>query len=937
MQPFLKNISDYLVSAFPESLENVCLVFPNKRAALYLNKHLAGNMAKPVWAPHYSTISEMMVQMSGLVTGEQLILQYELYKAYKEVHANAEPFEEFYNWGLTILSDFDDIDKYRVDASKLFRNLSDLKEIDERFDFLTDDQKNTIRSFWNNARLDKASPLKEGFLNFWQELGIVYDIYKKNLQKRGLAYEGMIYLEAANKIKNDESPELPFDAYCFVGFNALNECEKILFDFFRKSEKAYFFWDYDDYYVNNYWHEAGLFLRENIKRYPSPKEYIQKSDFLTSEKKQINIIAANNDVAQAKILPNILGSNITQQSCVVLSDESLLVPVLSSLPDSVSKVNITMGYPFANSAAFTLLELVIRLLRAVRKDEDLGKLYYHREILALLRHPYIQLICPDETEKIITIITRDNLIYIQPPELETISLVHDFLNTSDANLIENFAAFIHQIATRLDVIPQTDPLDIQYLLSLYSQTNKLLNLIKQENIEIPALAQLRFLRQLARRIKVSFIGEPLTDFQVLGVLETRLLDFDHVIMLSVNEGILPAKEQGNSFIPYNLRKALGMPTIEYHDSIYAYYFYRFIQRAGKITMVYNAKSGSMQSGEMSRYLYQLKYDDNFEVTEQALTFQISIPSEEAISVSKVGHVTELLTKFAKNKTFTPTSLNSYLGCGLKFNFQFLQELREKEEVSEDVDAPVFGKLLHHVMQQLYQPFEDQYIHPADIVDIRKSEKIEDAILAAFGKIYPARDGQTWRLSGKNLIIQEIIQKFVHKILEVDEKYAPFKLIAIEKKIEKELTIPNLDFPVKIGGYVDRIDYKEGTYRIIDYKTGEATPNFADIESLFRNENRKSKDAALQCLIYAFVLMEAFPEGAVQAGLYSVKKMFDKEYNYQLRITKGETISDIRIYKEQLHQQLQDTLTSIFDPELPFSKTEDIKACINCAYRNICHR
>ncbi len=937
MTPFLKDISEYLVTTFPKGLENVCLVFPNKRAALYLNKYLADRMDKPVWAPQYSTISELMSRMSGLVNGDPLILQYELYKAYKEVHTKAEPFEEFYNWGLTILSDFDDIDKYRVDASKLFRNLSDLKEIDDRFDFLTGDQKDIIRSFWSNARLEKASPLKEGFLNFWQELGLIYDIYKTNLQKRGLAYEGMIYLEVANKINRNEEIALPYDAYCFVGFNALNECEKILFDFFRKSEKAYFFWDYDDYYFNNTWHEAGLFLRENIKRYPSPQEFRQKSDFFTAGKKQISIVAANNDVAQAKILPNIIGDNVTQRTCVVLADESLLIPVLSSLPDSVEKVNITMGYPFANSAAFTLLELIIRLLRAVRKDEESGKLYYYREVLALLRHPYIQQINPEESEKIITTITRDNLIYIQVSELEAITLIHDFLNVSDASLLGNFAVFIQQIASNLDVMPQTDPLDIQYLLSLYSSTNKLHNLITQENIEIPAITQLKFLRQQARRIKVSFIGEPLTEFQVLGVLETRLLDFDHVIMLSVNEGILPAKDQSNSFIPYNLRKALGMPTIEYHDSIYAYYFYRFIQRADRITMMYNAKSGALQSGEMSRYLYQLKYDDNFEVTEQALTFQISIPSEEAILISKEGRVAELLKKFAQNKTFTPTSLNSFLGCGLKFNFQFLEELREKEEVSEDVDAPIFGKLLHHVMQQLYQPFEDIYIEANDLADMRKSDKVTDAIEAAFEKIYPARGAQTWKLSGKNLIIQEIIQKFVLKILEVDEKYAPFKLIAIEKKIEREFSIPTLDFPVKIGGYVDRIDFKDGIYRIIDYKTGEATPNFADIESLFTHENRKSKDAALQCLIYAFVIMEAFPEGAVQAGLYSVKKMFDKEYNYQLRITKGETISDIRIYRDQIQQQLQDTLTRIFNPAQPFSKTEDIKACVNCAYRNICHR
>jgi RecB family exonuclease len=824
-----------------------------------------------------------------------------------------------------------------VDASRLFQNLSDLKEIDERFDYLSDDQKEVIRSFWGNARLEKSAPLKNGFLNFWQELGQVYTIFRQNLQNRQLAYEGMIYDEVARKIKNGESISLPYEAYCFAGFNALNECEKNLFDFFRKSGKAYFFWDYDDYYISNTWHEAGLFLRENIKRYPSP-EFTSETSFFESGKKNITIIAANNDVAQAKILPEIIEKEAPGlKTCVVLSDESLLTPVLSSLPDSIERVNITMGYPFSNSPAFTLLELVIKLLRAARKDQEHGKLYYFKEVLALLRHPYMQQISPDETSALIHTIATENRIYIHPGELEDVPAIHNLLNVLDDEIPDRFAIFLQEIASQLDVIPTTDPLDIQYLLSLYSQTNKLSNLIKEENIDIPAVARMRFLRQLARRIKVSFIGEPLTDFQVLGVLETRLLDFEHVIMLSVNEGILPAKEQGNSFIPYNLRKALGMPTIEYHDSIYAYYFYRFIQRADKITMVYNAKSGSLQSGEMSRYLYQLKYDPHFIINEKALTFQISIPSENAIVIKKEGKIAQLLIQFAQKHTFTPTSLNTWLSCSLKFNFQFLEGLKEKEEVTEDVDASQFGKLLHHAMYHLYKPYEGKLIKAEDIQYLRKNAKTEEALNTAFENLYPSRGNQNWKLSGKNLIIKEIIQKYISKILEVDEAYAPFTLIAIEKKIEKQVQVKTVDFPVKIGGYVDRIDYKDGIYRIIDYKTGEAYPNFSDVRSLFSGEKRKMKDAALQCLIYAYVLMEAYPEGAIQAGLYSVRKMFDKEYNYQLRITKGDTISDIRIFKEEIIEQLEEVLNTLLDPEIAFTKTEELQSCIHCSYKSICHR
>lgn len=937
MKPFLKSVADYLLSNYQDKLENICIVFPNRRASLYLNKYLAEQMDKPVWAPNYSTISELMSEISGLIPAEQLVLQYELYKAYSQVHPNPEPFEQFYNWGLTILSDFDDVDKYKIDASKLFENLSDLKEIDERFDFLTDEQKDIIRSFWGNAKLDKYSPLKAGFLNFWQELGKVYELFKTRLQNRKLAYEGMIYQQAAVKVSGNQEVSLPFDAYCFIGFNALNECEKSLFDFFRKSGKALFFWDYDDYYVRNEWHEAGLFLRENIKRYPAPDFQLDTSYF-ESQKRKISIIAANNDVAQAKILPQIIASSEgNANSCVVLSDESLLIPVLSSLPDSISKVNITMGYPFSNSPAFTLLDLVIKMLRSVRKDPQAGQLFYYREVQAILQHPYIQQLHPQEVETLISSIVTENRIYIQPGELEPVRMVHNLVNVKETYLLENVAKFLLDLITELEKSASADPLDLQYLLSLYSQTNKLLNLIREEKIELTGIAQLRFLRQIAQRIKVSFIGEPLTDFQVLGVLETRLLDFDHVIMLSVNEGILPAKEQGNSFIPYNLRKALGMPTIEYHDSIYAYYFYRFIQRAKTITLIYNAQTGSLKSGEMSRYLYQLKYDGNFFVREQALTFQISIPSEMEISVEKKDRVAELLRNFAQNHHFTPTSLNTWLNCSLKFNFQFLEGLKEKEELAEDMDASQFGKILHHAMFQLYKPFERITISKDDLKMMNDADSLSQVLNIAFETVFPTRGKQTWKLSGKNLIIKEIIQKYITKILDVDQEYAPFEIVVVEKFIEREINVENLDFPVKIGGYVDRIDLKEGTYRIIDYKTGEATPNFTDIESLFQGEKRKLKDAALQCLIYAYVLMEALPEGAIQAGLYSVKKMFDRSYNYRLRITKGEIINNIRDYKELLYQQLQELFSKIFDKNDPFTKTNDLKACINCAYKNICHR
>lgn len=935
MKPFLQLVADYLVRSFPEGLENICVVFPNKRASLYFNKHLAGHLDKPVWAPRYTSISELMTLFSKMKAGDPLVLVYELYKTYCTIHRNPEPFEQFYSWGQTILSDFDDIDKYLIDAGKLFLNLSDLKEIDERFDFLTDEQKTIIRSFWGNAQFHEKNPIKGNFLNFWQELGKIYVLYRENLIRRELAYEGMIYRTVAGKIKAGEELELQASTYCFIGFNALNECEKTLFSYFKKTGKALFFWDYDDYYIRNSWHEAGLFIRENLYRYPMPDIGLEP-EYLFVKDKQIRIIAANNDVAQAKLIPSLIDEIPDEgNTAIVLADESLLIPVLSSLPEKLKKVNITMGYPFANSPAFTLLELVISALRNERNSGG-EKLFFYREVRSLLNHPYIWQVYPEAVAEITTDIVTSNRIYVTLADISRIGLLSKLLSSErDASFLKALSDFYLQLAVLLEEKSPQDVLDIQYLLSVYSSLNKFILLLEEEQIKLPLNSLLKIVRQVVQRSKVSFIGEPLTDFQILGVLETRTLDFDHVIMLSLNEGVLPAKDSGNSFIPYNLRKALGMPTVEYHDAIYGYYFYRMLQRSKHITLLYNAQADGLKSGEMSRYLYQLKYNEHLQVKEHALTFQIALPDEQAIVVEKKDKALELLTAFAREKTFTPTSLSAYLSCTLKFYFQYLLGLKEKDKIAEDVEASVFGQLFHKTIQTLYQPYKEKQIRDSDFVSIMA--EVESSINGAFDWMYPSKGKSTWVLSGKNLIIKEIIRKYVHKVLEYDKQYAPFEICALEEPVKTEVSIDTFPHPVKIGGYVDRMDKKGNLCRIIDYKTGGTVKQaFKELEPLFQPDSARSNKEALQGLIYAYVMMVKEPSVEVQACLFAVRSMFKEDFQPLLALD-GEPLLDLRQLKSQIETNLYLLLNEIFDTGKPFTKTSKPATCERCSFNQICHR
>jgi len=952
MTPFLKSVAEYLHQTYQSELQDVCLVFPNRRAGVFFSRYLAQYIDKPIWMPQVQTISELMKDLSGLHPADPLTLVFHLYQVYTKEKKTTETFDEFYYWGEMLLNDFDDIDKYLVDPKQLFQNLSDLKEIEKQFS-LPEEQIKVIREFWVNIKLHEASPLKDDFISVWTVLYNVYNEFRQLLQSKGLAYEGMMCRQVVNNIRGEKPMNMPFHRYAIIGFNALNECEKAFFLYLKKNDLADFFWDYDDYYIENEWHEAGFFIRKNLELFPQPWTMpAQKS--LTSPK-NIQIIAVPSDIGQAKLISTVLQNmnvdrNRMADTAIVLADETLLIPVLSSLPDEVSEVNVTLGYPFRYTPVYSFFEALIAMQKNVKQFKDGSYRFYHRDTTALLNHPYVQKICGVEANLLLSYILQYNRVFLTKEEVSK----HEFLtqlfsiSKSSGDLLNYLTEIGAKTARLVSVntdIQSEGNFHREYWFTFITAVNRLNDLLSSENIplEIPTL--IRVLRKMISALSIPFKGEPLAGLQVLGVLETRTLDFSNIILLSANEGVLPKSDASNTFIPYNLRKGFGLPTIEHQDAVYAYYFYRLIQRAENVTLLYNSQGGN-KAREMSRFIYQLKYESVFKITEQSMNFRVSLSDEKDIIVYKSVEVMEALLRFTaetENSRFlTPTALNAYLECSLRFYFRYVAKIYEKEEVTEDIEGSMFGKLLHKAMEEIYSQFLKTSMTKEMFDDLIGNKVfIEAVILKAFAVEFFKKPDDTPQLHGKSLLVKEVLRKYIFRILEVDRSLAP--LIPLEFEGSFETTIPVQSngkvISVRIGGKIDRIDQIEDTIRVIDYKTGPINRKFYDIPGLFESEGKNQSKEAFQILMYAFILSEHndYRNSPIVPGIYGMREIFGSKFESRLYQGKKEFIDSIYQVKEEYAEGLKQLLEDIYNPELPFVKVEDKKVCEYCNYKAICHR
>ncbi len=951
MQTFLAEVAKKILEQTPYPLNQICLVFPNQRAALYFRKHLSELVDQPVWSPAIYTINDLMARLSGLQPAGSLDLLFELYNGYKKLNKKAEAFDDFYFWGELLLNDFDDVDKYRVNASDLFRNIKSIRDLEEQFTHLSPEQIEAIRKFWSTFSETKRSKEQEEFVHIWKILGDLYNDFKSALQSKDLAYEGMIYRMVADKIKAKE--ELPWESkfYYFVGFNALNACEEILFDHLKTIKKAAFFWDYDNYYIRNHFHEAGLFLRNNLRKYP--RIDTGSKDLLEKTKKDIETIAVPSHTGQAKILSNILGKldNLKDGSpnnrAIVLADESLISSVLYTFPDEVSEVNITMGIPILQTPVSSLIECLTNL----QKQMVLIKGQPHftsSSLVALLSHPYISRVEEIRTEQLKKEINKNNLQYVAANRF--------MQNNAEGKIFrilyegESIMHYLREGAKLLFASFSTEDasstLDQEFLYQLFISINRLEEILNDYDEQLKMDTQIRLLKKALNSITVPFTGEPLRGLQLMGILETRVLDFNHVIIVSMNEGIFPDVKAPHSFIPYTLRKGFKLPTIEHQDAIYAYYFYRLIQRAKKVTLIYNNQNDSTSGGEASRYIHQLRYELPYKIKEYQTGFKINLNHPRPINIPKTPNVLKLLEKFTdpqheNYRPLSPTGLNTWLDCSLKFYFRYLIGIKPKDELLEGIDARIFGSILHKAIEILYQDYTGKKLEAADIRKMKNKENIDTAIRQAFHDEYSKEKKIIDEIlkKGQPAIIKEVIHKYILDILQQDEKVAPLEILGLEK----EWTI---DLPIKSGGNtmqfsirgaIDRLDKTEEGVRVIDYKTGNDNTAAGSIKALFERDKHDRRKAVFQTLIYAETYKQnAAGNETIVPGVYKTREVYDKDFNFHLSINK-QFLTNYDAVRDEFLEYLKEMLTELADKERPFEQTDNEKICSYCDFKNICHR
>lgn len=965
MKVFLQELAEKVYLDHGNDLEGVTIVFPNRRAGLFFRKYLAENLEKPVWSPAIMSLEDFVKPLSAIQPLDKLSLVFKLYSIYKKISPRKEEFDRFFYWGEMLLKDFDDIDKYLVNAKNLYVNLSRLKELDQVFDYLTVEQKKIIREFWHNFD-DRPSEEKENFLRIWEILFDLYDQFTRQLKDESVGYMGMIYRDVVDKI-NENALKTNHNKVIFAGFNALTKSEEKIISWFLEEGKAEVYWDVDAYYVNDENQEAGMFFREYGKKSVFAKSfpYPLPDHFKQPENKNITITGVSMSVGQAKVLGQHLREAFNdpkqyENSVIILPEEHMLFPVLHSLPEDITKINVTMGFPLRNTPLYSLFEHLLEMQINLRQSSS-GEVYFpYRQVLAILKHPYVRNFDLPLAERNIIDIEKNNKIFIELTTLEFDRVLYPlvFKTLEKGNEIFTYLLDILMVINSEQRESDGHALEREYIYQFFTQLKRLQEITREQRIALALNAFLRLFRQMVQSLRLPFSGEPLRGLQIMGVLESRNLDFENVFILSMNEGAFPAATNQHSFIPYNLRRAFELPTYDHLDAIYAYLFYRLLQKAKNVHLYYNTQSGINTGGEMSRFLQQLLFETDFKIKNYVLNNGVKLPVPEAITITKSDTVEKELRRFMTSQPefshrFTPSAVNTYLDCRLKFYLRHIARIREPEKLEDEVDPKVFGNLLHNTMEFLYKRFiETRHKTSVTTEDFDfLNTALEEAIVAAFRKQYQIPRHKKFSFEGRNILAKAMVRKFAGKILENDRQYAPFEIIGLEADEEEGY---HTDLPVVIRGkqhfvglkgVIDRIDNKEGVVRVIDYKTGRDDKRIEDIPSLFDRHHEKRNKAAMQTLFYSLLFTEARPGNnlPVMPGIFNSKEMFADEFDIRLKVkepgskNKYLSLNDARPVLAAFRQGLTGILEEIFDVENNFDQTEDLKVCVTCPYTGICHR
>ena len=993
MKTFLKYVARDILEKYGNNLSDIAIVFPNKRAALFLNESLARLTDHPIWSPSYITISDLFRKHSTLKVGDPIKLVCDLHKTFVACTGIDETLDHFYGWGQLLITDFDDIDKNMAEAEKLFANLSDIHELDD-ISYLTEEQKMLIRKFFSNFNDDHNSELKKRFLQLWSHFLDIYQQFNQRLEEQGLAYEGALY----RKVVNDENIKFQHKKYLFVGFNMMQVVEQKLCERLMKEGKAHFYWDYDDYYMQNN-HEAGHYIREYLKYFPNelndmPPHDLREIYHNFDNDKDITYISASTENIQARYVNQWLKEKkrykCGKKVAIVLADEGLLQSVIHSLPtnedikslpdysenDQLS-YNITLGYPLQQTPFYSLLQHLINLQGIGHpKHSNNYRLHY---VLMALRHPYTRYISQNYS-KLLSALDEQKQFYPTRQFLsmdgdEGLSLLFKDLgetateNEYNLRLIQYLLEILKTIGVNSK--EQDDPLFQESLFRTYTLLNRLQELIQTGDLAVDCITLERLMQQLIQSTSIPFHGEPAEGIQVMGVLETRNLDFEHILVLSCNEGKLPKGVNDASFIPYSLRKAYGLTTVDNKVAIYAYYFHSLLQRSHDITLCYNNATEDGQSGEMSRFMLQLLVESHHDIKRLSLVAGQSTIRPTYDSIEKKQNT---FIQLKNLKMLTPTFLNTYLRCEKQFYYKYVEGLIEPDEIDEDeVDNKVFGNIFHRAAELFYQGLASNNALTTDnkgklkltrpiVITKEQLEKalkdeslvyrlVDQAFREELFKVSAA--GYHPKYNGLQLINKEVIARYIRQLITIDMRQAPFTILGLElvvkTGIEVETSIGKLS--LTIGGFIDRLDAVAANgnangknlaerIRVIDYKTGRiSTTHPRALDEVFNPSMlNKHTDYYLQSMLYSIIVKhnKGLNPGQepVSPGLLFIQNAGAEDYDPTLKMGK-ELISSIDVYEEEFMKQLKVLIANIFDKDQPFRPTDDKHRCEYCPYAALC--
>jgi CRISPR/Cas system-associated exonuclease Cas4 (RecB family) len=956
MKAFLQRLAEEIATRFSDDPGQLCVVLPNRRAGLYLKKYLANELKKTSWAPLTYSVEDFITTLSGFKIIDPAGLLFEFYHVYRNINgADAQDFDVFADWAQALLKDFEEIDQYLADPEKIFTYLDAARAL----------------SVWNLNETPLTIQEKD-YLKFYRSFLDYYRGLKARLEEKKLVYPGLAYRKAAEDIERLSSSQ-PWKFIFFAGLNALSAAEETIIDHLVKQKKAEVFWDIDEYYINDPIQEAGFFIREYLNKWPAdPQKWIENDFRLAAKTIQVFGIPGSMGQAQkASQLINEMKSDreLPDKTALVLSDEKLLLPALYSLPENIGPVNVTMGYPFKYTHLYHLASMLFQMQENAEKlalqRKSAVKSFYIKDVLKVLSHPYLIHFTPAPDhgqvsfENISASLRKKNRVFLVPVEILRYSAgSENVYNSINKNLFSTWETPVMALDGLLRTIemirdqmieckpsPANDrSVDLEYLFHL----SKIIKRCRTMMETYPFIQDLKTLRKILFQVmdasRLPFSGEPLQGLQVMGVLETRAIDFENLVVLSVNEGILPSGRMPNSFIPFDIKNEFGLPTFRHNDAVFAYHFYRMMQRAGNIYLLYDTEGDQMKGGEKSRYITQVGYELVNYNPKVSYTESLLGPAPpagtngNAIIVKKTPVIMERLMEKA-GKGFSPSSLNTYIRCPLQFYFQEILGLSEAENVEETVEAKTMGTVIHQVFQKVYKVFEGKPVDPEILAgQIDLTEKyLSDAFREHYtdGDLDYGKNHLIFKVS--HFLVNEFISREVEYLNSTTRPETSLSIISLEKQFSHELKIDvkDLEVMVRFKGMTDRIDKLEDVTRVIDYKTGLVQAAELQLKSWDILTHDPKKGKAFQLLLYAWLLFKNCGDHhpRIQSGNISLRKISEGFLRVKLP-------DDQEINKESMavfEELLKELAAMILDQDIPFTQTEDNAICTNCPFKSVCTR